>query len=69
MTHNKKGVPCQINGTWKSSERQEFQGIVVDIQIMDDGNPKKIDAIIRNKRQAKKKRVLDDQNETLYAKW
>ena len=69
MTHNKKVVPCQINGTWKSSERQEFQGIVVDIQIMDDGNPKKINAIIRNKRQSKKKRVLDDQHETLYAKW
>ena len=50
-------------------KRQEFQGIVVDIQIMDYGNPKKMDSIIRNKRQAKKKRVLDDQNETLYAKW
>ena len=69
MIHNKKGVPCQINGTWKSSERQEFQEIVVDIQIMDDRNPKKIDVIIRNNRHAKKKKVLGDHNATLYEKW
>ena len=68
MTHNKKGVPCLKNGIGKSGGGQKFQGTVVDIQMIDDGNPKKSNFIIRNKIQAKKKKVLDDQNETLYAK-
>ena len=69
MTHNKKGVPSSINGTGKSGEKQEIQGAVVDIQNMDAGNPIKTDVIIRSVRQAKKKKFIDDQNATLYAKW
>ena len=51
-----------------SGEKQEIQGVVVDIQKMDVGNPIKTDVIIRSVRQSKKKKVLDDLNETLYAK-
>jgi len=69
MTHNKKGVPSSVNGTGQSGEKQEIQGAVVDIQKMDAGNPIKPDVIIRSVRQAKKKKVLDDRNATLYAKW
>ena len=36
---------------------------------MDVGNPIKTDVIIRSMRQPNNKKVLDDQNETLYAKW
>ena len=69
MTHNKKGVPSSVNGTWKSGEKQEIQGAVVDIQKMYAGNPIKTDVIIRSVRQGKKKKVLYDQNAKLYAKW
>ena len=69
MTHNKKGVPSLVNGTGKSGDKQEIQGEVVDIQKMDVGNPIKDDVIIRSVRQPKKKKVLDDRNATLYAKW
>ena len=50
-------------------KKQEIQGVVVDIQKMDAGNPIKPDVIIRSVRQAKKEKVLDDRNATLYAKW
>jgi hypothetical protein len=69
ITHNKKGVPSSVNGTGQSGEKQEIQGAVVDIQKMDVGIPINTDVIIRSVRQAKKKKVLDDQNATLYAKW
>ena len=69
MTHNKKGFSSSVNGTGKSGEIQEIQGAVVDIQKMDAGNPIKTDVIVRSVRQAKKKKVLDDRNATLYAKW
>lgn len=69
ITHNKNGVPSSVNGTGQSGEKQEIQGAVVDIQKMDAGIPINTDVIIRSVRQAKKKKVLDDQNATLYAKW
>ena len=69
MTHNEKGVPSSVNSTGKSGEKQEIKGAVVDIQKMDVGNPIKTDVIIRILRQAKKKKVIDDRNATLYAKW
>ena len=69
MTHNKKGVPSSANATGQSGEKQEIQGLVVDIQKMDVGNPIKIDVIIKSMRHAKKKKVIDDQNAALYAKW
>ena len=53
----------------QSGEKQEIQGAVVDIQKMDAGNPIKTDVIIRCVRQDKKKKVLNDRNATLYAKW
>ena len=52
-----------------SGEKQEIQGVVVDIQKMDARNPIKLDLIIRSVRQDKKKKILDDRNATLYAKW
>ena len=69
MTHNKTGVPSSVYGTRKSGEKQEIQRPVVDIQKMEARNPIKTDVIIRSVRQAKKKKVLDDRNATLYAKW
>ena len=69
MTHNKKGVPSSVNGTGQSGEKQEIQGAVVDIQKMDAGIPINTNVILRSVRQAKKKKVLYDQNATLYAKW
>ena len=52
-----------------SGEKKEIQGAIVDIQKMDVGNPIKPDVIIINVRQSKKKKVLNDQNATLYVKW
>ena len=69
MTHNKKSVPSSVNGIGQSGEKQEIQGAVVDIQKMDVGNPTKPNVIIRSVRQDKRKKVLDDRNATLYAKW
>ena len=69
MTHNKKGVPSSANGTRQSGEKKEIHRAVVDIQKMDAGNPIKTYVNIRSVKQAKKKKILDDRNSTLYAKW
>ena len=69
MNHNQKGVPSSVNGIGKRGEKQEIQGAVVDIQKMDAGNPIKTGVVIRSVRHAKKKKVLDDRNATLYVKW
>ena len=40
-----------------SGEKQEIQGVVVDIQQMDARNPIKTDVIIRSVRQSKRKKI------------
>ena len=69
MTQDKQGVPSSINGTGKSGEKQEIQGAPHDISKMEARNPIKTSANIRTMRQAKKKKFLDRENATLYAKW
>ena len=69
MNHNNNGVPSSTNGTGQSGEKQEIQGVPHDINKMEARNPIKTGANVRTIRQAKKKKVLDHHNATLYAKW
>jgi len=58
-----------INGAKKSGEKQEIQGTVVGIQMMEAGNHIKTCVVNSSKRQTKKRKVQDDHKATLYEKW
>jgi len=69
MNHNRMCVPSSINGADHSGEKQDIQGTVVGIEIMEAENHVKPSVVKITKRQAKKRKVQDDHKTTLYAKW
>ena len=69
MNHNRMCVPSSINGAEKSVEKQDIQGTIVGIEMMEAENHVKQSVVQITKRQAKKRKVQDAHKTTLYVKW
>jgi len=68
MIHNRM-CSSSIKRAEKSGEKQEIQGTVVGIQMMEVENHIKTGIVKPSKRQAKMRKFQDDHKKTLYAKW
>ena len=69
MIYNKRCVSSSINGAEESGEKQEAQGTILSIQVMEANNHIKTGVVKASKRQAKKRNFQYDQQAKLYAKW
>ena len=56
MNHNRMCVPSSINGTEQSVEKQDTQGTMVGIEMMEDENHVRSSVVQKTKRQAKKEK-------------